>query len=164
MNNYIFPAKSKVVTDNKGHFPIPDVAHGRNAVAQVAKYDALPEWYKGAMTLPEFKKYVQGKVKKTFPSIDVTIDKVDDAATDADGGRGDDLHTRFKAFCEQRKKGAITDSDDSSDKTLEEIRKWANSSHSYLSRRTDYARGYAEGLDVAKEIILEILEKKSQEE
>lgn len=95
MQNYIFPAKSKGVSDNKGHFPIPDVAHGRNALAQVAKYDALPTWYKGSMNLAEFKEYVQKKVKKAFPSIDVTVDKVKDGA--------DDLHAKFKAFRAMRK-------------------------------------------------------------
>lgn len=40
---------------------------------------------------------------------------------------------------------------------LSQIIEWANSSHSYLSERTDYARGYKAGITAAKTIILEIL-------
>lgn len=36
---------------------------------------------------------------------------------------------------------------------LKQIKEWAESSHSYLSRRTDYARGYSDGITQAKEII-----------
>lgn len=40
---------------------------------------------------------------------------------------------------------------------LSQIIEWANSSHSYLSERTDYARGYKAGITAAKARILEIL-------
>lgn len=76
--DYIFPASSTEVNDNKGHFPIPDVAHGRNALAQVAKYDALPKWYTGKMSLPEFKKHVRSAVEKAFPSIEAAKVKDDE--------------------------------------------------------------------------------------
>lgn len=69
---FIFPADSKDVTDGKGHFPIPDIAHGRNAIARVNQYSKLPKWYKGKMSLPEFVKFVVDKVEKKFPSIDVS--------------------------------------------------------------------------------------------
>src|ERR1700678_3960040 len=32
----------------KDHFPINDEAHGRNALAQVAKYTSAPPWYNGS--------------------------------------------------------------------------------------------------------------------
>lgn len=35
---FYFPADSTSVNDNKGHFPIPDVEHGRNAIARVNQY------------------------------------------------------------------------------------------------------------------------------
>lgn len=69
---FIFPADSKDVTDGKGHFPIPDIAHGRNAIARVNQYSELPKWYKGKMSLQEFVKFVVDKVEKKFPSIDVS--------------------------------------------------------------------------------------------
>ena len=69
---FIFPADSKDVTDGKGHFPIPDIAHGRNAIARVNQYSELPKWYKGKMSLPEFVKFVVDKVEKKFPSIDIS--------------------------------------------------------------------------------------------
>lgn len=69
---FIFPADSKDVADGKGHFPIPDIAHGRNAIARVNQYSKLPKWYKGKMSLSEFVKFVVDKVEKKFPSIDVS--------------------------------------------------------------------------------------------
>jgi len=43
------------------------------------------------------------------------------------------------------------------EEALKEIMEWANSSHAYLSTRTDYGRGYKAGISRAKEIIYEIL-------
>lgn len=40
---------------------------------------------------------------------------------------------------------------------LTKILVWANSSHAYLSNRTEYAKGYKDGISQAKEIILEII-------
>lgn len=40
---------------------------------------------------------------------------------------------------------------------LTKILKWANDSHAYLSNRTEYAKGYKDGISRAKEIILEII-------
>ena len=49
------------------------------------------------------------------------------------------------------------------EKIHQEIKKWAESSHAYLSSRTPFARGYAkgylDGITHAKEIILDILNK-----
>lgn len=44
-------------------------------------------------------------------------------------------------------------------KILKELIDYANKSHTYLSRRTDYAKGYYDGVTRVKEIILEITEK-----
>jgi hypothetical protein len=42
---------------------------------------------------------------------------------------------------------------------LKEIIDWANSSHSYLSETTPYAKGYKDGIRQAKEIIKNIKEE-----
>lgn len=70
--DFIFPVDSSSVSDNKGHFPIPDVEHGRNAIARVNQYTSLPKWYKGEMDLKQFVEYVVNKVHKKFPSIEVS--------------------------------------------------------------------------------------------
>jgi len=43
------------------------------------------------------------------------------------------------------------------EEALKEIKEWADSSHAFLSTRTDYGRGYKDGITRAKEIILEIM-------
>ncbi|CDD32229.1 unknown [Bacteroides sp. CAG:714] len=40
---------------------------------------------------------------------------------------------------------------------LQEIIEWLGNSTSYLSTRTDYARGYKDGIDRAKEIVESII-------
>lgn len=70
--DFIFPADSSSVSDIKGHFPIPDVEHGRNAIARVNQYSSLPKWYKGEMDLKQFVEHVVNKVRKKFPSIEVS--------------------------------------------------------------------------------------------
>lgn len=40
---------------------------------------------------------------------------------------------------------------------LQEIIKWLGNDTSYLSTRTDYARGYKDGIDRAKEIVESII-------
>lgn len=69
-SDFIFPREHYKVKDNKDHFPINDLAHGRNALAQVAKYDAAPDWYDG--TLTRLKDTVKREVAKKFPSIEVS--------------------------------------------------------------------------------------------
>lgn len=49
--------------------------------------------------------------------------------------------------------------DELENKILKELIDYANQSHSYLSRSTDYAKGYYDGVTRVKEIILEITEK-----
>lgn len=72
--DFIFPADSSSVNDNKGHFPIPDVEHGRNAIAQVNQYTSLPKWYEGKMNLKQLVEHVVNEVHKKFPSIEVSKD------------------------------------------------------------------------------------------
>jgi len=43
------------------------------------------------------------------------------------------------------------------EEALKEIMEWVESSHAFLSTRTDYGRGYKDGIARAKEIIEEIL-------
>ncbi len=42
---------------------------------------------------------------------------------------------------------------------INEISKWANPSHAYLSNRKGYPQGYKDGISQAKIIVLEILSK-----
>ena len=42
---------------------------------------------------------------------------------------------------------------------LQEIIKWLGNDTSYLSTRTDYARGYKSGIECAKEIVESIINK-----
>lgn len=42
---------------------------------------------------------------------------------------------------------------------IKEIKAWAESSHAYLSNREGFARGYREGIAVAKEIVFNILQE-----
>lgn len=72
--DFIFPADSSSVNDNKGHFPIPDVEHGRNAIARVNQYTSLPKWYEGNMNLKQLVEHVVNEVHKKFPSIEVSKD------------------------------------------------------------------------------------------
>lgn len=72
--DFIFPASSSDVNDGEGHYPLNSVARGRAALAMAAKAKSLPKWYSGKMSLEEFKKFIRGKVQKTFPSIEVNMD------------------------------------------------------------------------------------------
>jgi hypothetical protein len=72
--DFIFPADSTSVNDNKGHFPIPDAEHGRNAIARVNQYSSLPKWYSGKMNLKQLVEHVVNEVHKKFPSIEVSKD------------------------------------------------------------------------------------------
>ena len=68
--NVIFPYESPKVKDNKDHFPINNIRQARNALARVAQYDSVPDWYDG--TLEEVQKKVRQTVKKAYPTINVT--------------------------------------------------------------------------------------------
>lgn len=65
----IFDASSPKVKDNADHFPIPDEAHARNALARAAQFSSVPPWYDG--TLEELQAAVRRAVSKKFPGIDV---------------------------------------------------------------------------------------------
>lgn len=41
---------------------------------------------------------------------------------------------------------------------LKALLNWVGASHAYLSTRTDYARGYREGIEQAKNIVKDIIE------
>lgn len=69
----VFPAGSKNVTDDKDHFPVNSIEQSRNALARVAQYNEVPEWYAGS--LEKLVKKVQKKVKRKYPEIDVTEKK-----------------------------------------------------------------------------------------
>lgn len=68
--DFIFPPDSPDVQDNKGHFPIPDIAHARNALARAGQYDTVPTWFNG--TLEQVKDKIKREVEKKFPSIEVS--------------------------------------------------------------------------------------------
>lgn len=70
--DFVFPADSTTVNDGKGHFPLNSIDRGRAALAFVARYDKLPKWYSGDMSLEEFKGHVRSEVKKAYPSIEVS--------------------------------------------------------------------------------------------
>lgn len=44
---------------------------------------------------------------------------------------------------------------------LQEIIEWLGNDTSYLSTRTDYGRGYKEGIERAKEIVEEIINERA---
>lgn len=66
----IFQSTSLKVKDDKDHFPIPDIAHARNALARVNQYSSVPSWYDG--TLTELKAKVRSAVHSRYPSIEMS--------------------------------------------------------------------------------------------
>lgn len=44
------------------------------------------------------------------------------------------------------------------DNKIIKLREWVTSSHSYLSERSEYAKGYKQGMTVAKNIVIDILD------
>lgn len=68
--NFIFPANHPKVNDNKGHYPLGNVAQARNALARASQHKEVPEWWKGS--LKELVSSVARKVKKEYPSIEVS--------------------------------------------------------------------------------------------
>lgn len=66
----VFPAESKYVSDDKDHFPINDIGQARNALARAGQYSSKPEWFNGSLELLKTK--VKNKVKREYPSIEVT--------------------------------------------------------------------------------------------
>lgn len=66
----VFPKEHPKVNDGKDHFPINDISHARNALAQAGKYDKAPEWYDGS--LKDLLKTIRSTIEKEFPSIEVS--------------------------------------------------------------------------------------------
>lgn len=69
----IFPKESPKVKDDKDHFPVPDAAHGRNALARVNQYGEVPSWYDGSLS--ELKDAVVKAVSEKFPGIEIEKEK-----------------------------------------------------------------------------------------
>ena len=68
--NPTFDSTNSKVNDNKDHFPIGTIEQARNAIARVNQYNTVPTWYNG--TLTELKNKVINKVKRDYPSIEIT--------------------------------------------------------------------------------------------
>jgi len=66
----IFSDSSSKVKDKKDHFPIPDIAHARNALARVNQYSEVPSWYEGS--LEELRAKVRSAVHSKYPSIKIS--------------------------------------------------------------------------------------------
>ena len=66
----IFDNTSKLVKDNKDHFPIDTETKGRNALAQVNKYKTVPKWFNGS--LETLVKKVVAAVRRKYPKIKIT--------------------------------------------------------------------------------------------
>lgn len=66
----IFDNTSKLVKDNKDHFPIPDEQHARNALSRVNQYKKVPAWFDG--DLETLVKKVVSVVRKKYPKIKIT--------------------------------------------------------------------------------------------
>jgi len=69
----IFPKESPKVTDGRDHFPIPEKAHGQQALARVNQYSSVPSWYDGS--LEELKATVVKAVESKFPGMKVEEEK-----------------------------------------------------------------------------------------
>jgi len=63
----VFQNTHPKVKDNKDHFPINDLAHGRNALARVMQYSSVPSWYDG--TLADLRSAVRRAVYGKFPGL-----------------------------------------------------------------------------------------------
>jgi len=76
----IFDANDKNVKDNKDHFPVPDLAHARNALARVMQYKGAPPWYTG--DLKTLQEKVRSTVKAKFPGLKERKETREKAAED----------------------------------------------------------------------------------
>ena len=73
--NPVFDNNSKLVNDNKDHFPLTNLKQARNALARANQFDKVPAWFNGS--LKELKIKVANAVKKAYPSIEVTEKAID---------------------------------------------------------------------------------------
>jgi hypothetical protein len=67
-SGYAVPKTNPKVKDNEDHYPINDLAHGRNALARVHQYDGeAPDWWDG--TLTELITTVETAVHREYPGL-----------------------------------------------------------------------------------------------
>lgn len=66
----VFDDGDSKVKDGKDHFPIPDAAHARNALARVHQYSSAPSWYNG--TLSSLQSAVSKAVHAKYPGIKIS--------------------------------------------------------------------------------------------
>ena len=78
----VFQNTDPKVKDNKDHFPINDLAHGRNALQRVEQYKSCPKWYDG--TLKQVQDKVKREVYKKFPGLKSRKEKREKGATAKD--------------------------------------------------------------------------------
>ena len=67
VSNAIIVSDSEGVTDSNDHFPIPDIAHARNALRRVARFEASPSWWGGELEVLQAE--VRRAVYAKFPSL-----------------------------------------------------------------------------------------------
>ena len=65
--SFACPSSHPKVKGNKDHFPIQDLAHGRNALSRVGQYDSAPPWWSGS--LEELKNTVTRAVRSRYPAL-----------------------------------------------------------------------------------------------
>jgi len=70
----IFPKSHPRVKDNKDHYPIPDLAHARNALAR--SNQAIGSWFDGSAE--ELRNIVRREVYKKFPGLKSRKEKRED--------------------------------------------------------------------------------------
>lgn len=82
--SFACPDTHPKVKDKKDHFPIHDLAHGRNAMARVNQYSSAPPWWSGS--LAELKNTVNRAVHSRYPALAERTKKVS-TRTAAEGGK-----------------------------------------------------------------------------
>jgi len=84
--SFACPDTHPKVKDKKDHFPIHDLAHGRNAMSRVNQYSSAPPWWSGS--LAELKNTVTRAVHGRYPALaERTEEKTAAVRTAAEGGK-----------------------------------------------------------------------------
>lgn len=84
--SFACPSSHPKVKDDKDHFPIQDLSHGRNAMSRVNQYSSAPPWWGGS--LAELKNTVSRAVHSRYPALAKrTEEKTAAVRTAADGGK-----------------------------------------------------------------------------
>lgn len=68
--SFVFGPTHSKVKDHKGHYPINDEAHARNALSRVNQTKKAPPWWSGSVQ--ELVSAVARAVKSKFPKIEVS--------------------------------------------------------------------------------------------